>query len=152
MAATDLARDPARLVLLQDGADDIDFSACLEYQLAQVLDVGIGLGTRCVANGAVTPKWRASWPTCGPSLAQAIELLAPHTSTVAVLDYYQPIPAAVADRQGHGRIVAAHEPGLQRPQTQCASTYAAARSCCAALNAAIAGAVARRPRAITSRT
>src|SRR5271157_5930499 len=34
MAATDLTQRPARLVLLQDGADDIDFSACLEYQLA----------------------------------------------------------------------------------------------------------------------
>ncbi len=45
LAAADLARHPARLVLLQDGADDIDFSACLEYQLARVLGVGIGLGS-----------------------------------------------------------------------------------------------------------
>ena len=35
LAATGLVQHPARLVLLQDGADDIDFSACLEYQLAR---------------------------------------------------------------------------------------------------------------------
>ena len=58
LAATDLVQHPARLVLLQDGADDIDFSACLEYQLARVLGVGIGLGSTCVANGSVTPKMR----------------------------------------------------------------------------------------------
>ncbi len=45
LAATGLVRHPARLVLLQDGADDIDFSACLEYQLARVFGIGIGLGT-----------------------------------------------------------------------------------------------------------
>ena len=56
LAATDLAQHPARLVLLQDGADDIDFSACLEYQLARVFGIGIGLGDSCVANGSVTPK------------------------------------------------------------------------------------------------
>jgi hypothetical protein len=55
VAATDLVRHPARLVLLQDGADDIDFSACLENQLARVLGVGIGLGNTCVVNGSVTP-------------------------------------------------------------------------------------------------
>ena len=44
LAAADLVRHPARLVLLQDGADDIDFSACLENQLARVVDIGIGLG------------------------------------------------------------------------------------------------------------
>ncbi len=36
IAAADLAQHPARLVLLQDGADDIHFSACLEYELARV--------------------------------------------------------------------------------------------------------------------
>src|SRR5271163_3785726 len=54
LAATDLVQHPARLVLLQDGADDIDFSACLVYQLARVLGIGFGLGGSCVANGSVT--------------------------------------------------------------------------------------------------
>ena len=45
LAAADLAAHPARLVLLQDGADDIDFAACLEYELGRVLGSGIGLGS-----------------------------------------------------------------------------------------------------------
>src|SRR5271163_803180 len=55
LAAAGLVRHPARLVLLQDGADDIDFSACLEYQLGRVFGIGIGLGHSCVADGSVTP-------------------------------------------------------------------------------------------------
>src|SRR5271170_6918917 len=93
LAATDLAQHPARLVLLQDGADDIDFSACLEYQLARVFGIGIGLGDSCVANGSVTPKVAGDLANVRRELAQAIETLAPHAGTVAVLDYYQPIPA-----------------------------------------------------------
>ena len=70
IAATTSTRHPARLVLLQDGADDIDFSACLEYQLAQVLDVGVGLGHSCVANGAVTPAIARDLANVRDSLAQ----------------------------------------------------------------------------------
>ena len=92
IAATDLAQHPARLVLLQDGADDIDFSACLEFQLARVLGVGIGLGHSCVTNGSVTPQIAADLANVRTSLAHAIETLAPHATTIAVLDYYQPIP------------------------------------------------------------
>ena len=44
VAAADLAQHPARLVLLQDGADDIDFARCLEYQLARALGADIGIG------------------------------------------------------------------------------------------------------------
>src|SRR5580692_9507576 len=51
IAAADLPHRPARLVLLQDGADDIHFSACLEYELARVAGISIGLGTSCVVNG-----------------------------------------------------------------------------------------------------
>ena len=83
---------PARLVLLQDGADDIDFAACLEYELGRVLGFGIGLGTNCVANGTVTPQVATDLSHVRASLAQAIEAVAPHAGTVAVLDYYQPIP------------------------------------------------------------
>ena len=77
---------------MQDGADDIDFSACLEYQLARVVGIGIGLGDSCVANGSVTPKIAADLANVRTKLAQAIETLAPHAGTIAVLDYYQPIP------------------------------------------------------------
>ena len=142
IAATNLALDPARLVLLQDGADDIDFSACLEYQLAQVFHVGIGLGHSCVANGAVTPQITHTLANVRQSLARAIELLAPHTSTIAVLDYYQPIPEPSQIAKGtatsgvHTNLVCS---GL-KPNAD--STYAAARVVLAALNRAVAGAVA----------
>ncbi len=140
-AATDLARRPARLVLLQDGADDIDFSACLEYQLARILGVGLGLGTTCVAHGSVTPKIAADLANVRTSLAHAIEALAPHAGTVAVLDYYQPIPAPSqiaddTDASGlHTNLVCS---GLK---PNAAGTFAAAQIVLAALNKAVAGAV-----------
>lgn len=141
LAASDLVRQPARLVLLQDGADDIDFSACLENQLARVLNVGIGLGTSCVTDGTVTPTVAGQLARVRTSLAQAIEMLAPHTATLAVLDYYQPIPAPGQIAKGtaasslHTNLVCS---GLK---PNAGSTYAAARVVLSALNAAIAGAV-----------
>ena len=136
------SRHPARLVLLQDGADDIDFSACLEYELARVLGVGIGLGTPASPTGRSRRRSPRTWPTSAPSLAHAIETLAPHASTVAVLDYYQPIPepsqiASGTARSGlHTNLVCS---GLK---PNAASTYAAAQVVLAALNDAVAGAVA----------
>jgi hypothetical protein len=141
IAATDLAQRPARLVLLQDGADDIDFSQCLVYQLARVLGTGIGLGTACVANGSVTPKIAADLANVRTSLARAIEAVAPHASTVAVLDYYQPIPepsqiaGGTATSHLHTNLVCS---GLK---ANAATTYSAAQVVLAALNRAVAGAV-----------
>ena len=141
LAAADLVRHPARLVLLQDGADDIDFSACLEYQLARVLGVGIGLGNSCVANGSVTPKIATELAHVRASLAQAIEAMAPHSSTIAVLDYYQPIPEPsqiakdTATGSLHTNLVCS---GLK---PNAAGTYAAAQVVLGALNGAVAGAV-----------
>ncbi len=142
LAATDLVQHPARLVLLQDGADDIDFSACLEYQLARVLGVGIGLGSTCVDDGSVTPKIAADLDHVRASLAQAIEALAPHTGTIAVLNYYQPIPEPSQIAKGtatsglHTDLVCS---GLK---PNAASTFSAAQIVLTALNRAVAGAVA----------
>ena len=142
IAATDLARHPARLVLLQDGADDIDFSSCLEYQLARVLGTGIGLGSACVAGGSVIPKIAAELANVRASLARAIESLAPHASTIAVLDYYQPIPEPTQITSGaaasglHTNLVCS---GLK---PNAASTFSAAQIVLTALNRAVAGAVA----------
>jgi hypothetical protein len=142
VAAAALSRHPARLVLLQDGADDIDFAHCLLYQLANVEGVGIGLGTRCVQNGAVTPGLAAKLADVRTSLASAIEGMAPDVGTIAVLDYYQPIPipAQIADDSSasrlHTNLVCA---GLE---ANAGGTYAAAQVVLGALNRAIAGAVA----------
>ncbi len=142
LAATGLDRHPARLVLLQDGADDIDFSACLEYQLARVLGVGIGLGHSCVSNGAVTPTLAMELAHVRASLAQAIETVAPHASTVAVLDYYQPIPEPSQIVKGTSTA------GLQTNlvcsglEPNAGDTFAAAQIVLAALNRAVGGAVA----------
>ena len=142
LAATGLVQRPARLVLLQDGADDIDFSACLEYQLARVFGVGIGLGHSCVADGSVTPEIAADLANVRTTLARAIEALAPHAATVAVLDYYQPIPEP--SQVVHGTATAGGDTNLVcsglRPNA--GATYAAAQIVLRALNTAVAGAVA----------
>jgi len=141
VAAADLGRHPARLVLLQDGADDIDFAHCLEYELVRALGTGIGIGTDCVANGAVTPPVAAELSDVRTSLAGAIESMAPHAATIAVLDYYQPIPSPsqIADDTAtshlHTNLVCT---GLK---IDAAGTDAAAQVVLAALNRAIVGAV-----------
>ena len=141
LAATGLVQHPARLVLLQDGADDIDFSACLEFQLARVLGVGIGLGHSCVTNGSVTPQIAAALANVRTSLAHAIETLAPHATTIAVLDYYQPIPEPSQIAKGtatsglHTNLVCS---GLK---SNAGSTFDAAQVVLSALNKAVAGAV-----------
>ena len=141
VAAADLARHPARLVLLQDGADDIDFAACLEYALARAAGIGLGLGTQCVENGTVTPQLSAKLAHVRSALAQAIESVAPHAGRVVVVNYYQPIPrpGEIADDTSashlHTNLVCT---GLKANP---ASTFADAQVVSDALNEAIAGAV-----------
>ena len=142
IAATDLVRHPARLVLLQDGADDIDFSACLVHQLARVFGVGIGLGKTCVVNGSVTPQIAADLTDVRTSLAHAIETLAPHAATIAVLDYYQPIPEPSQIAQGTATAGLRTNLVCSGLEPNAASTFAAAQVVLSALNEAVAGAVA----------
>jgi hypothetical protein len=142
LAATGLVRHPARLVLLQDGADDIDFSACLEYQLGRVFGIGIGLGHSCVAGGSVTPKIAADLANVRMDLARAIETVAPHAATVAVLDYYQPIPEPSQIVKGTGTSGDRTNLVCSGLKPNAGSTYAAAQIVLRALNKAVAGAVA----------
>jgi hypothetical protein len=140
--AAHLGQHPARLVLLQAGADDIHFSQCLEYELARVLGAGIGLGTNCVSNGAVAPQVATELSAVRSSLAAAIERIAPDAATVAVLNYYQPVPppSQIADDaalSGLGTNLVCS--GLK---TNASSTAAAAQVVLTALNDAIGGAVA----------
>jgi hypothetical protein len=142
IAASGLKDHRARLVLLQDGADDIHFSACLEYELARLLGTGLGLGTNCVSNGAVTPDISADLGRVRRGLAATIEQIAPDAGVVAVLDYYQPIPAPsqIADDSGlSGLGTNLVCTGLK---ANAATTASAAQIVLGALNDAIAGAVA----------
>lgn len=141
LAASDLVRQPARLVLLQDGADDIDFSACLENQLARVFGVSIGLGHTCVANGSVTAPVAAHLANVRASLARAIEVVAPHAATVAVLDYYQPIPEPSQIARGTAGSALHTNLVCRGLDSNAAGTFAAAQTVLAALNQAVAGAV-----------
>jgi hypothetical protein len=143
ITAADLAQRPARLVLLQDGADDIDFASCLEHELARVpvLGTNLDIGTQCVANGAVTPAVAAELADVRASLARAIETVARHATRVVVLDYYQPIPRPAQISGGasaptlHTNLVCA---GLRDDPSP---TYDAAQVVLGALNTAISGAV-----------
>jgi hypothetical protein len=141
IAAADLAQRPARLVLLQDGADDTHFSECLEFELTRVIG-SIGLGADCVANGQVTAALSTELSRVRTSLAAAIESVAPHAGTVGVVDYYQPIPAPgdLADDTAQAalgtNLVCA---GLKLDGS---AAYAAAHIVLRALNSAVAGAVA----------
>lgn len=142
IAASGLAAHPAHLVLLQDGADDIHFADCLEYELARVLGTNLGLGTDCLTNGALTPALTTELSRVRTSVASAIEQVAPHTATVAVLNYYQPIPQP-------GQIASGTSLSGSRTNLVCtglkenaASTSAAADVVLTALNRAVSGAVA----------
>jgi hypothetical protein len=142
VAAADLAPRPARLVLLQVGADDIDFGSCLEYELAHVLGTGLALGTQCVANGGVTPAVAARLSRARTSIARAIEAMSPHAKAIAVLNYYQPVPSPqeLADDSalsGLGTNLVCT--GLK---ANAAPTYAAAQVVSRAVNHAVGGAVA----------
>ncbi len=142
VAAAGLDAHPARLVLLQAGADDIDFAGCLENELVRVLGFDIGFGATCVGNGTVTPAIAQKLDAVRASLAATIEELAPHTTTVAVLDYYQPIPqpAQIVDGSVHSQ--AGTNLVCSALESNAGSTAAAAQVVLAALNRAIAGAVA----------
>jgi hypothetical protein len=141
LAASNLALHPARLVLVQIGADDIDFGSCLVAELARVAGTTLGLGASCVAGGAVTPSTATRLANVRTSLAHAIESMAPAAGRIAVLDYYQPVPrpSQIADdssRSGLGTNLVCTGLKLNAP-----GTHADAQVVLAALNRAIAGAV-----------
>ena len=141
IAASDLARRPARLVLLQDGADDTHFSECLEYELTHVIG-SVGLGTNCVDNFRVTPELATELTRVRSSLATAIEEVAPHAGTVAVLDYYQPIPAPGQEADDSAQTALGTNLVCAGLKLDASGAYAAAQVVLTALNDAVAGAVA----------
>jgi hypothetical protein len=141
IAAADLRQRPARLVLLQDGADDTHFSECLEYELTRVIG-SVGLGTACVENGRVTPELATELTRVRSSLARAIEGVAPDAGTVAVLDYYQPIPPPGQEADDAEQTALATNLVCAGLKLDASGAYAAAQVVLSGLNDAVAGAVA----------
>jgi hypothetical protein len=141
VAAAGLAAHPARLVLVQAGADDIDFAACLENELVRVLGFDMGFGNTCVSGNSVTPAVAQKLVAVRASLAATIEELSPHTKTVAVLDYYQPIPAPAQIDDGSVHSQAGTNLVCTALNSNAGVTAAAAQVVLSALNQAIAGAV-----------
>ena len=141
VAAAGLAAHPARLVLVQAGADDIDFAACLENDLVRVLGLDMGFGNTCVSNGTVTPEVAKKLVAVRTSLAATIEGLSPHTKAVGVLDYYQPIPEPAQIDDGSVHSHAGTNLVCTALKSNAGVTAAAAQVVLSALNGAIAGAV-----------
>ena len=141
VAAAGLAAHPARLVLVQAGADDIDFAACLENELVRVSGFDIGFGTTCVDNGTVTPEVAKKLAAVRASLAATIEELSPESKSVAVLDYYQPIPPPAQISDGSLHTHTGTNLVCSALKSNAGATAAAAQVVLAALNQAIAGAV-----------
>ncbi|HEX3333852.1 MAG TPA: hypothetical protein VHS57_05895 [Acidimicrobiales bacterium] len=141
LSAADLARHPARLVLLQDGADDTHFAECLEFELTHLVG-SFGLGTDCVAGGHVTPVLATELAHVRTSLAAAIEEVAPHAGTVAVLDYYQPVPPPGQEADDVEQTDLGTNLVCTGLKLEGSAAYAAAQVVLGGLNDAVAGAVA----------
>jgi lysophospholipase L1-like esterase len=94
LPAAQLAQDPAKLVTIQAGADDINFGDCITFDLSKTVIFGLDFhsGTQCVKDNAVTPELAAKLANVRDALAKEIVQAAPHAKHIAVLNYYQIIP------------------------------------------------------------
>ena len=143
LAAAGLADHPARLVLLQDGADDIDFASCLENQLARCGRCPFR-PRECLCRqrlghpaGGDPARPRACRSDPGHRGGCATWLTGSSSSTII-----QPVPAPsqIADDSGlSGLGTNLVCTGLR---ANAAATYASAKVVLAALNHSIASAVA----------
>jgi lysophospholipase L1-like esterase len=91
LPAAQLSQNPATLVTIQAGADDIDFGDCMAWELTKFAAFH-AQGTRCVKHGSVTPALAAELANLHDALVNEIEQSASHAKHIAVLDYYQVIP------------------------------------------------------------
>jgi hypothetical protein len=88
--AADLSTFPARLVTIQAGADDINFGACLQYEVEKYGP--FHGGTSCVSHGSVTSTVATELGNLRGALAAEIKNVSPRAGQVLVLNYYQLIP------------------------------------------------------------
>ena len=88
------ASSPAKLVTIQAGADDINFSSCLLYEITKD-GFHIPFFTHsCVGkNGQVTPTVATALQHLHDALLSTIQSTSSQAKTVAVLNYYQIIPS-----------------------------------------------------------
>ena len=137
--AASLASSPPELVTIQGGADDINFAGCLEYALGAP---GILGGEKCSSGNSVTPTIAARLTNVTAALTTLLSQIKSETggvTRIAVVNYYQPIPAP-GDFKSDGsqlcKLLSLHKRGA----------YHDAEVIQAALNGAIAKAVAKFPK------
>ena len=108
VAAANLRSNPPSLVTIQAGADDVDFSGCLEYLLG--VPSGIFGSENCITQDTrgyhVTSKVTAELSSLSNGLSDTINFIHRNTpsSQVVVVNYYQLIPGASASLTGTSTI------------------------------------------------
>lgn len=108
LPAAQLAQDPATLVTIQAGADDIAFDQCLTWDLAKLGPKHFE-GQQCVKHGQVTKALHDELQEVQDALVREITEAAPYAQHIAVLNYYQAIPRASDIRRSsiyypHGQV------------------------------------------------
>lgn len=91
LAAANLQSNPAQLVTVQAGADDINFANCLLWETSKIGPKHFA-GTQCVNGATVTSAVNTQLGHVRTATAHIIEQAAPYTRTIAVLNYYDPVP------------------------------------------------------------
>jgi hypothetical protein len=130
-SAAGLVQDPASLVTIQAGADDIDFSTCLLHDITHFA------GTECVSNGHVISTVATKLQHVEAAITATVKALSPYAGDIAVLGYYDPVPAPEdfqSSTEFHGAAVDPVCFGLAHNQ---AKTYSDSVVIQAALNSAI---------------
>jgi lysophospholipase L1-like esterase len=133
--AARLAQDPPQLVTIQAGANDINFSGCLIYELS-------GVGTACTSGTAVTSAIAAKLVNIENALTSLIVSIkqATHDTTrIVAVNYYQPVPAQ-SDfyEDGSGLCLALARTGVTVPRQHALIIQSA-------LNGAIASVIRNHP-------
>ncbi len=89
LPAADLASEPAGVIAIQGGADDIDFGECLTHEVTEGFE-----GKSCLdSQGNPAPRIDAELNNARSALISMIEAASPYRQKVVVVNYYDPIPS-----------------------------------------------------------
>ena len=146
LAAADLVRHPARWSCSRTGRTTSTSAPVSNTSSPASSGVGIGLGNSCVANGSVTPASGGRLADVRASLARRSRPWRRTLATIAVLDYYQPIPEPSQIADGTPPRAAAHNLVCSGLKPNAASTFAAAQIVLGALQPCHGRRGGRRPR------